>query len=426
MIDKKLLVIVAAVAVIAVAGVGIYMITQSDSNNNTSTSETTSYTGKAVEKDANGLWVYKDTGKVAPMKCDPYTFKDCSGKSYTFDHTFGPDAAIYSAYGGPLMTMMALFGDNVTKYLSAIDKESLETSGYAWFLEKMPELKELPAIDGTSATPIIASKAEVFIHAWESHDSISTMVGQLETAGIPTFYLDFQSEDPEKIYTSIMVIGYIYGVSEKAKEIAELYKSKTSTIYSKAESLIAANGGVRPIIYGENGGFKFDQMMNSYGNTVQWGGIVYNIGGQALPDQDGNDPGKYPTYTQTHILANKDKIVGMIAACNGASARIPTGDGVTKAETLAALEKTFTQTSGIRAGYDEIKAYKDGNVIAVCHSLARNLCDFASVEAIAKIVWPDEYGDLDPEKDLKDFWNKYMPSKLKLEGSWYTYINESA
>ncbi len=409
--------------IIIAAAAAVYFLTQSDNSPNTPSDNPMSYTGKEIEKDSTGLWVYKDTGKVASLKCEPYTFKDCSGTTYTFDHTFGPDAAIYSAYGGPLMTMMALFGDNVTKYLSAIDKESLQTSGYSWFLDRMPELKALPAIDGTSSTAILASGAEVYIHAWETHET-DTVAPQLKTAGIPTFYLDFQSEDPDRIYTSIMTIGYIYGVPEKAKVIPDMNKSKTSAIYNKAASLVAKNGGVRPIIYGENGGFLFDKMNNSYGNTVQWGGIVYNIGGQALPLEDGSDPGKYPTYTQTHILANADKIVGMIGACNGSSARIPTGDGVTKAQSLEALKETFTQTSGIRAGYENIQAYKDGNVIAVCHSLARNVCDFASVEAIAKIVWPDEYGDLDPEKDLQDFWNKYMPSKLKLNGSWYTYITD--
>ncbi len=39
---------------------------------------------------------------------------------------------------------------------------------------------------------------------------------------------------------------------------------------------------------------------------------------------------------------------------------------------------------------------------------------------MAKFLYPDQFSDLDPEKDMKDFFDKYMPVKYSgvFSGSW--------
>jgi len=48
------------------------------------------------------------------------------------------------------------------------------------------------------------------------------------------------------------------------------------------------------------------------------------------------------------------------------------------------------------------------------------MSDFYAYEFLAKTFHPDDYKDLDPDEDLKEFYDKFMP--IDLEGTWsYKY-----
>ena len=44
------------------------------------------------------------------------------------------------------------------------------------------------------------------------------------------------------------------------------------------------------------------------------------------------------------------------------------------------------------------------------------LFDLSSLEFIAKTIYPEEFADMEPEKDLQEYFASYLP--FELEGVW--------
>jgi len=80
---------------------------------------------------------------------------------------------------------------------------------------------------------------------------------------------------------------------------------------------------------------------------------------------------------------------------------------------------SFTQ----RSGWNTITAVKNGRVYAVLDSyIIYNIYNFAAFEALAKWLYPDEFIKLNPEADLKEFYNRFL--SVNPDSSWMIGILE--
>ena len=96
------------------------------------------------------------------------------------------------------------------------------------------------------------------------------------------------------------------------------------------------------------------------------------------------------------------------------------GYGVTEDEVLASAEGMIDT----RPGWSNMKAVKEQQIFAVENNLLRTLRDYIVVEYIAKCLYPNEFADVDPEQELKDFSEKYIPS-IPTDGIFlYHYVQE--
>ena len=59
-------------------------------------------------------------------------------------------------------------------------------------------------------------------------------------------------------------------------------------------------------------------------------------------------------------------------------------------------------------GFEELKAPKDDEFFAVWHQFYDSPLNYIAIEQFAKWLHPDEFKDLDPEKDLKEAHKKYV------------------
>ena len=385
------------VAILLVAGVGIFIMTSSDNSDK----------GPVVGED----------GKIVAKSCDEYTITDAAGQTFTFDHTFGPAALTACTYGGAFFTLAALTGKNLPAYIAGMDLAYSKATTFGYFFDEMPELNKTVDIysKGTNANAVISSGATVVI------DLISNQVKNEATGGlkektdpldIPILYLNYQSEDPKIIASGIRMIGALWGL-DRVDELADFYIDRTQYIFDNADKLISANGGERPLVCAEYAG-SVSTVKTSWNKTVQWGALIYKVGGRNMVDDGPN----YPQLTLSAILAAKPEVMMYSSNIAYGDDTIHIGYGFTESDTVKDVERLFNG----RAGYSDLPAWTSDpkQIYVVNHMMNRNIFGFASVEFIAQMVWPDEYKDLTPAQDLKEFWEEWLP--FSYQGCWLVNV----
>ena len=397
--DAKIIAI-AVVAILAVSGVGAYYLLSGDQSPQDST--------------------YGEDGKILAQKCDPYTITDAAGRTYTFDHTFGPAALPHSEMGGAFFTLAALTGKELPAYIAGMNKTSFKNSTFGYIFDEMPGLEKTAEITNEAAA-VLASGSEIYIDylpAQTTNEAVGGLKESLDKAGIPLLYINYHSEDPQVIADGIRMIGKLWGLNEKADKLADLYLSKSKYIFDNAEKLIAKNGGVRPEICAEWQG-NLDEVKTSWNKTIQWGALIYGVGGSNLED----DGPTYPQLTLSNILASQPTTMMFSGNVGYGDRTIHIGYGYDEERTVKDTIKLF-EGADAREGYKDLPAWSGDhkNVYVVNHMLNRNIFGFATVEFIAKMVWPEEYKDLTPAKDLEAFWNEWLP--FSYQGCWLVDVGE--
>ena len=70
-----------------------------------------------------------------------------------------------------------------------------------------------------------------------------------------------------------------------------------------------------------------------------------------------------------------------------------------------------------RPGWSELEAVKNGEVYALHHGLGREIYDCVCYEFLAKVCFPDEFADLDPEASLREYYETFLP--YEYTGVWF-------
>lgn len=87
-------------------------------------------------------------------------------------------------------------------------------------------------------------------------------------------------------------------------------------------------------------------------------------------------------------------------------------------EQSQALLKAFTTE---RQGWPQLKAVQSKHVYSTHHGLPREVYDVAVFEYLAKVFYPEEFADVDPEATLKEFYDKFLP--FNYGGIWFMKLN---
>ena len=388
-------IIIAIIAVAAIAGVGGAYVIMSGGDSS------------SAEKAQN-------------IACEPYSVTDLAGQEYTFDHTFGAVAVQWSISGGPFITMAALLGDKLPDYLVGIDTTPSAYRADSWneFCKQMPALKDLVCYgdcdNDWDTTKALTLKPNALIASKDMKTTIESknIDKDFKDAGIPVIYIDFHSQDVTKSAASIRLLGKIFGVSERAEQLATMYETKCNAVYSQIDALITANGG-RISVYNETPMYSPAQFGKSRANNQMMGQLLYNCGGNNINETSGNlDSAKV-------LSSDPEKIFffGSYWPDNPDSFRV--GFGVTDADINASIEKYFTDRD-----WKSLRSYTSGEVYGMGMCLTRDVYDFCSLEYIAKALWPTAFSSLDPVKDLQDFYKDWMP--FDYSGTWYHKLELAA
>lgn len=348
----------------------------------------------------------------------PITITDIAGQEYTFDKPLDKVIVQWSAAGGPFMTMSALLGDEVADHLAFIDDDMASSRADMWakFTEAVPEIAELPTIgrvdkDTFDVEAAIASGADAAIFPVDMKAAAEQSVqSKLEAAGIPVIYINYHDETVENHVKSTEILGKLFGKEERAQEIIDFYKSHIETVTDRVAKVLETKE--RPSIYIEVAGTGPDTYGKSFDNSYMWGGIAYECGAENIGD--GSVNGTDVMDPEAILTANPDKIVftGSYWVDNPESVRL--GYDATE-EQARELMDGYLQ----RDGWSDLNAVKNGEVYAVHHGLGREMYDCACYEFFAKVCFPEEFSDLDPEATLKEYFETFLP--YEYSGCWFVY-----
>lgn len=337
------------------------------------------------------------------------------------------------------MPQRIVVGDYLLNYLAvggakALDKvvgmtmdgwEDVRYGESQVFSAAFPKLKKgnpdrIPSIGGyhnnvLNIEKIMSLKPDVLLIDKTQFRENNQNIDLLEKAGIKVVVLDYHAETVENHTQSTEILGKLLGREKTAKEQNDAYKKAFELVDKRVAAIPAAKKNRK--VFMEIGNKGAGEMGNSYRNIL-WGSMITRAGGKNLGD---TLKGTYGVLDQEYVTSqNPDVIIigGSIWAkdTKGDQMRM----GFTVPEDLA--QKRLAGFAS-KPEWQNLKAIKNNEVYGVDHGSLRTMVDYTFLEYIAKILYPDEFKDIDPIKEMNDFYAKYLP-EVKYTGTFMIHLKK--
>lgn len=342
---------------------------------------------------------------------------DILGREVKVDVPVDNMALQWSASGGPFFTLFAIEGKDAASKIAAIDRENLKENRYdIWeaFSTAVPELASLPNIEsGKDLNPetLIALHPSVVVAPKDCYNEGIDIYKKIEDAGIPVITIDFHEEKLENHKKSIELMGQLLGKEEKAAEVFDYYKAQQEKVTSKLDKITTTE----PRVYHENA-MDPNEMSTSHSSAYMWGSMLNQMRGDVIAD---GVIEKTAVMSEEYLLKSNPEVIlftGSYWANKPDSLRLGfLSDEKTAKETLEPFKH--------REGWENLDAIKNNRVYGANIGIGRDITDFAGFQMAAKALYPDVFSDVDPEANLRDFYDKYMP--VKLYGKWFVEPSEN-
>jgi len=293
--------------------------------------------------------------------------------------------------------------------------EGWRNSQWQRYVAVEPQLNDLVDVGeisgGTfSVETAVAARPDVaIIAAWQFKGLGEQGVAKLEAAGIPVVVADYNAQTVEKHMASTHLIGEVLGgeSEERGHELAHPYGDAVEGVQARISAAQTA-GAIAPKVYVELGNKGPEEYGNSYGKGM-WAGVIETAGGNNIAaGQIGSNAPLNPEYV---IASNPDMILLAGSDWVGRPKAVVMGFGQDPAVTR---DRMLAYTR--RPGWSGLNAVKNGAIHAVYHGGTRTLYDFTYLQYIAKQLYPDAFGDVDPLANLREYYKTWLP--IEAEGTF--------
>ncbi|MFT4287185.1 ABC transporter substrate-binding protein [Nocardioides sp.] len=339
------------------------------------------------------------------------SFTDVRGDTVTLPRPAKTASVVYSGFGGPFLTMFALFGEDVDEHLASWD-DGLKTRAdlYPHFLDVDPGLDDVPVVTGSgsdlNAEGIIAAKPDIYLIPELAYEGAPEEVQRIKDAGIPVATIDFHSSELDKSLLSIEIIAKVFGADARGKELTDFYREQVEPVYERAQAAAAAEAD-RPKVYVE-----LARDPAEYGNSYDkllWGGILESLGARNIATDKGVE---MAPLDREYVLSQKPDVVLLVSgggSLDGSTMKL--GYDITP-EVARASAKPYVE----RPGWEAFPAVQNHRVYLLSHSNVREVWDFYAIQSVAKDLYPEEFADLDPDKTWQEFHSRFLT--VAPQGVW--------
>ena len=250
---------------------------------------------------------------------------------------------------------------------------------------------------------MIQLKPDVLLINRSQYTENETSVPVFEKAGIKVVVLDYHKMKLENHVKSTEILGVLLGKEDVAEEMITDYTNTIDMVNSK----IKDSGEEGRKTYVELGNKGIGEYGNSYTGCL-WGSIIDNVGGINIADSVLDASEGYGALDKEYVLSQNPDVIligGSIwTGTTTDSDQMRMGLTVDSAMSQERLQGFMT-----RDGWSGLNAVKNGEVYGVDHGSLRFMGDYVYTLAIAKAIYPDVFEDVDPQKEMENFYAKYLP-----------------
>lgn len=346
------------------------------------------------------------------------TVTDLLGKEVTLDVPVEKMVLQWSGSGGAFLTLFALEGKDAPQKIAALDSSLKKNRMDIWnkFMETLPEMENIPEVGDAaelSVEKVISLKPDVIVVPVRAYNEAPEIYKKVDEAGVPVVTLDYHSETLENHTKSILLMGKLLGKEDRAQELVDYYAQELDKVNQRLKEIDKEP----PTVYVECGNLGPSEYSNSYGRGVMWGEVVEKCRGKNIAE-DVLEAGKYAAINPEYLLKqNPDVIIITGSYWPAVNDSMRLGYGASSEDSRKQLE-AFAE----RPGWDKLDAVMNNNVYSLHHVLSRDIWDFVGNQYFAKCFYPEEFEDLDPEENLKEFYREFMP--VEYSGVWMIDLKE--
>ncbi|OYU91596.1 MAG: hypothetical protein CFE29_01550 [Bradyrhizobiaceae bacterium PARB1] len=245
---------------------------------------------------------------------------------------------------------------------------------------------------------IIALRPDLVIFGTE-FSSTESSLASLEAAGIPVAILGLApSIRRMEGETGLEKFGRLVGRESQSKQFADFFRERVDRIRLKVRS--QPPSPKPPVLLEAHAGGATCCMSPGKGEGI--GDFVTLAGG----DNIGADviPGMAGTLSLEYVLARKPQVwIATGGPYMAARGGLVLGENRSAEEALDTLRKLAA-----RPVLSQIPAARSGRVHGIAHTLTTSGMNIVAIEAVAKWVAPELFGDLDPQETLQILERRFL------------------
>ena len=352
---------------------------------------------------------------AAAQGAGPVVLRDVAGREVALP---APARRILLGEGRLISAVALLEREDPTRVVAGWMGEfrRLDPQGFAQLVARFPAAERIPVVGASSAETFsiesaLTARPDLVVLGLDGHGPGrgSEAVAQFARAGVPVVFVDFRQDPLHNTLPSIALLGKALGREREATEYVTFARDHAERIRARLEEAKPA----RPTVLMElrAGGSRECCGSPGKGNL---GGLIELAGGANI----GADiiPGALGPLNLEYVVSRDPAVYIATGGANGEGTQPRIGPGVSPEEARAALARTVS-----RAGIAELSGVKAGRAHALWHSFYDSPFNLLALEALARWIHPELFGDLDPAATMADINRRFLPN-LPLEGTYWVSL----
>lgn len=226
----------------------------------------------------------------------------------------------------------------------------------------------------------------------------SGVLEQMKKLAIPVVFLDMEQDPVAHTRSSITLLGQVLNREAEAKAYVDFYDSHLKQIRQTVDPV-----GKKPTVFIEAkaGQSGTDGCCYTHGKAG-WGTLVEAAGGVNVGS--GLLPGAYGEIAIEKLLSVQPDVYVMTGSqwSTKGSVALPFGYNTS----MERINQSFATLEN-RTGFQQLNAYKQGQIYGVYHQFYNHPYNIVAIEALARDFYPEQLKAIHPEKTYAEILSQF-------------------